>query len=121
MRRALELVADDDDPLLAAVLKGSVSWHLLVSGRFDEAERVAARTAASIEPRGDVPEPALSVYGSVLVQLANAAARGRQPKLSAKQQAELRRMHTTGDYSITDLADLFSVSRPTVYRTLQAK
>jgi DNA invertase Pin-like site-specific DNA recombinase len=47
--------------------------------------------------------------------------RGRQPKLSPKQQAELRRMHATGDYSITDLADLFSVSRPTVYRTLQAK
>lgn len=47
--------------------------------------------------------------------------RGRQPKLSTKQQAELRRMHSTGDYSITDLADLFSVSRPTVYRTLQPK
>ena len=36
--------------------------------------------------------------------------RGRQLKLSVKQQAELRRMHATGDYSITDLADLFSVS-----------
>ncbi|HEY0691481.1 MAG TPA: helix-turn-helix domain-containing protein [Kribbella sp.] len=47
--------------------------------------------------------------------------RGRQPKLSTKQRAELRRMHATGDYSITDLADLFSVSRPTVYRTLQTK
>jgi DNA invertase Pin-like site-specific DNA recombinase len=45
--------------------------------------------------------------------------RGRQPKLSAKQQAELRRMHKTGDYSITDLAELFSISRPTVYRTLR--
>jgi DNA invertase Pin-like site-specific DNA recombinase len=45
--------------------------------------------------------------------------RGRQPKLSAKQQAELRRMHASGDYSIADLADLFNVSRPTVYRTLQ--
>lgn len=45
--------------------------------------------------------------------------RGRQPKLSAKQQAELRSMHATGDYSITDLAELFSVSRPTVYRTLR--
>jgi DNA invertase Pin-like site-specific DNA recombinase len=42
--------------------------------------------------------------------------RGRQPKLSAKQQAELRRMHKSGDYSITDLAELFSISRPTVYR-----
>ena len=27
-------------------------------------------------------------------------------------------MHSTGDYTITDLAELFKVSRPTVYRTL---
>jgi DNA invertase Pin-like site-specific DNA recombinase len=46
---------------------------------------------------------------------------GRQPKLSTKQQAELRGMHATGDYSITDRAEVFSVSRPTVYRTLQVK
>ena len=45
--------------------------------------------------------------------------RGKQPKLSEKQQRELSRMHASGDYSISDLADLFSVSRPTVYRTLQ--
>lgn len=45
--------------------------------------------------------------------------RGKQPKLSDRQQKELRRMHDSGDYSISDLAELFSVSRPTVYRTLQ--
>ncbi|EJV7388989.1 recombinase family protein [Escherichia coli] len=44
--------------------------------------------------------------------------RGKQPKLSEKQQKELCRMHETGQYSINDLAELFSVSRPTVYRTL---
>lgn len=44
--------------------------------------------------------------------------RGKQPKLSVKQQKELRRMHDDGNYSISDLAELFSVSRPTVYRTL---
>jgi DNA invertase Pin-like site-specific DNA recombinase len=44
--------------------------------------------------------------------------RGKQSKLSAKQQKELCRMHDTGQYSISDLAELFSVSRPTVYRTL---
>jgi DNA invertase Pin-like site-specific DNA recombinase len=44
--------------------------------------------------------------------------RGKQPKLSDKQQKELRRMHDTGEYAISDLAELFSVSRPTVYRTL---
>jgi DNA invertase Pin-like site-specific DNA recombinase len=44
--------------------------------------------------------------------------RGRQPELSAKQQAGLRRMHASGD-SIADLAELFTVSRPTVHRTLE--
>ena len=47
--------------------------------------------------------------------------RGKTPKLSEKQQRELRRMHETGEYSISDLAELFSVSRPTVYRTLAKK
>ena len=44
--------------------------------------------------------------------------RGKQPKLPVRQQQELRNMHGTGKYSISDLAELFSVSRPTVYRTL---
>jgi DNA invertase Pin-like site-specific DNA recombinase len=44
--------------------------------------------------------------------------RGKQPKLSDKQQKELLRMHGTGQYTISDLADLFTISRPTVYRTL---
>jgi DNA invertase Pin-like site-specific DNA recombinase len=46
--------------------------------------------------------------------------KGRKPKLTNKQQAELRRMRGTGDYTITDLAELFNISRPTVYRTLAA-
>ena len=45
--------------------------------------------------------------------------KGRVPKLSARQQRELARMHATGDYTIAELAELFSVSRPTVYRVLQ--
>ncbi|MQU21988.1 helix-turn-helix domain-containing protein [Pseudomonas helleri] len=44
--------------------------------------------------------------------------RGKKPKLSDKQQMELCRMHDAGKYSISDLAELFSISRPTVYRTL---
>jgi DNA invertase Pin-like site-specific DNA recombinase len=44
--------------------------------------------------------------------------KGRHPKLSAMQQRELKRMHQTGEYTISDLGELFSVSRPTVYRTL---
>ena len=45
--------------------------------------------------------------------------RGKKPKLSEKQHRELRRMYDTCDYSVSDLADVFAVSRPTTYRTLQ--
>lgn len=38
--------------------------------------------------------------------------RGKQPKLSHKQQTELSRMHATGDCSINDLAELFPSAGP---------
>ncbi len=41
--------------------------------------------------------------------------KGKKPKLSDRREIELRRMYDTGDYSISDLAELFDVSRPTVY------
>ena len=46
--------------------------------------------------------------------------RGKQPKLSTRQGGELRRMHDTDDYSISDLTDIFGVSRATIYGTLGA-
>jgi hypothetical protein len=44
--------------------------------------------------------------------------KGKQPKLTARQQAELVRMHATGDYTIADLMEVFSIGRATVYRAL---
>ncbi|MBE1603614.1 recombinase family protein [Actinopolymorpha pittospori] len=45
--------------------------------------------------------------------------RGKQPKLTTRQQRELVPMHDTGEYSKADLAELFTVSRATVYRVLE--
>ncbi|MEU6745355.1 recombinase family protein [Spirillospora sp. NPDC046719] len=45
--------------------------------------------------------------------------KGRAPKLSVRQQAELVRMHATGEYTIADLMEVFFVGRATVYRTLE--
>ncbi|MEV0386045.1 recombinase family protein [Nonomuraea sp. NPDC050643] len=45
--------------------------------------------------------------------------KGRAPKLTARQQAELVRMRASGDYSIADLMELFSIGRATVYRVLE--
>jgi DNA invertase Pin-like site-specific DNA recombinase len=44
--------------------------------------------------------------------------KGKKPKLSDRRQTELRRMYDTEEYSISDLAEVFDVSRPTVYRVL---
>jgi DNA invertase Pin-like site-specific DNA recombinase len=44
--------------------------------------------------------------------------RGKPPKLSARQQAHLVELHRAGTHTIVELAELFNVSRPTVYRVL---
>lgn len=44
--------------------------------------------------------------------------RGKQPKLSARQQAHLIKLWRSGDYTSGELAELFSVGRSTVYRVL---
>jgi hypothetical protein len=44
--------------------------------------------------------------------------RGKQPRLKPAQDREIRRMHDSGDYNVAEIAALFSVSRPTVYRSL---
>jgi DNA invertase Pin-like site-specific DNA recombinase len=44
--------------------------------------------------------------------------KGKPPKLNPRQQDHLVKLHHQGSHSIPELADLFSVSRPTVYRVL---
>lgn len=44
--------------------------------------------------------------------------KGKKPKLTTRQQAELVRMRSSGEYSIADLMEMFSIGRATVYRTL---
>ncbi|WP_232211912.1 helix-turn-helix domain-containing protein [Saccharomonospora halophila] len=77
IRQAVEFAGEGTDPLLAATLRGSVAWQLLVSGRYAEAEALAIRTAEAVEPRGQVSLPELSAYGSLVLTAATAAARGR--------------------------------------------
>jgi hypothetical protein len=44
--------------------------------------------------------------------------RGKQPKLTTRQQAELVRMHASGEYTIAELMEVFFIGRATVYRVL---
>ena len=45
--------------------------------------------------------------------------RGKQPRLTARQQAHLVQLQAAGEHTIAELAELFAVSRPTVYRVLE--
>ena len=57
--------------------------------------------------------------GGMAIARAKGKLKGKKPKLSERRQRELTRMHDTGSYSISDLGELFSVSRPTVYRVIK--
>lgn len=88
-------VYDPSDPM------GKVFFNILATFAEFEADLIKMRTREGMA-----------------VARAKGKLRGKKPKLSDRQQKELRRMYDTGDYSISDLAELFSISRPTVYRTL---
>jgi len=45
--------------------------------------------------------------------------KGKQPKLTAAQQQLLIKQHATGEHTVVELAEIFNVSRPTVYRVLE--
>jgi len=44
--------------------------------------------------------------------------RGKQPKLSAKQEAHLVDLYHAGDHTISELEELFTITRSTVYRAI---
>jgi DNA invertase Pin-like site-specific DNA recombinase len=50
---------------------------------------------------------------------ANGKLKGKPPKLNPRQQAHLVGLHQAGAHTVSQLADLFAVSRPTVYRVLE--
>ena len=45
--------------------------------------------------------------------------RGKQPKLTALQEAHLVELHRAGEHTSAELAELFGVARSTVYRAIQ--
>jgi DNA invertase Pin-like site-specific DNA recombinase len=52
--------------------------------------------------------------------IARAAGRlkGTQPKLTARQRVHLLTLVHAGEHTVAELAELFSVSRPTIYREI---
>jgi len=90
-----QTVYDPSDPL------GKMFFNVLATFAEFEADLIRMRTREGMA-----------------VARAKGKLRGKQPKLSDKQTRVLRRMYDTGEYSVSDLAAIFGVSRATIYRTL---
>ena len=90
-----QTVYDPTDPM------GKMFFNILATFAEFEADLIRMRTREGMA-----------------VARAKGKLRGKQPKLSVKQARELRRMYDTGEYSVSDLAEVFAVSRATIYRTL---
>ena len=45
--------------------------------------------------------------------------RGKQPKLNPRQEAHLVRLFCSGEYTTSEISDLFGVARSTIYRALE--
>ena len=88
-------VYDPDDPM------GKLFFNILATFAEFELDLLRARTREGMA-----------------IAKAKGKLRGRQPKLTKKQQTELQRMHANGEHTGADLAEIFSVSRATVYRTI---
>ena len=89
---------DPGDPM------GKLSFNILATFAEFEADLIRMRTREGM-----------------VITRAKGKLRGKQPKLTYRQQRKLCRMHATGKYSISEVAELFSVSRPTAYRTLNRR
>ena len=55
---------------------------------------------------------------SMAVTKAKGRLRGKQPKLSPRQEAHLVALHRAGEHTTAELAELFSVARSTIYRAI---
>lgn len=80
----------------------------------ETAEKVLQRSMSargSLEFEADLIR--MRTKEGMAIALAKGKLKGKKPKLSDRQ-TELRRVHNTGDYVISDLAELFDGSRPSI-------
>jgi DNA invertase Pin-like site-specific DNA recombinase len=89
-------IHDPTDPI------GRLLFNVLAMVAEFEADLISARTKEGMR-----------------VAKAKGRLRGKQPKLSVKQEAHLVGLYQAGEHSSAELAELFGVARSTVYRAVE--
>ncbi|WP_328915285.1 MULTISPECIES: helix-turn-helix domain-containing protein [unclassified Streptomyces] len=92
LSRGIVDAREAEQTLTAATGVVGLSWLLLRQDRFDEAESLAASTAAEIEPRMSQATPGqLAAWGELCQRVASAALRNNRPEVAK----DARRMAAT--------------------------
>ena len=89
-------VHDPTDPV------GRLLFNVLAMVAEFEADLIRARTREGMR-----------------VAKAKGRLRGKQPKLSPTQEAHLVKLYRAGEHTISELEELFAVTRSTVYRAVR--
>lgn len=89
-------VHDPTDPI------GRLLFNVLAMVAEFEADLISARTKEGMK-----------------VARAKGRLRGKQPKLSARQEAHLVELYNAGEHTGAELAEIFRVGRATIYRALE--
>ncbi|MDF3291981.1 helix-turn-helix domain-containing protein [Streptomyces silvisoli] len=101
---AIKLAREAGQTQLAATGVVGLGWLLLRQDRFDEAEQLAAQTAAEIEPRMSEAAPVcLAVWGELWLRVAAASARNNRPDVTQ----EARRMAATAASALNTESENF--------------
>jgi len=89
-------VHDPDDPV------GRLLFNVLAMVAEFEADLIRARTREGMK-----------------VAKAKGRLRGKQPKLSPMQEAHLVQLYRAGAHTVSELEELFGITRSTVYRAVR--
>jgi DNA invertase Pin-like site-specific DNA recombinase len=87
---------DPDDPV------GRLLFNVLAMVAEFEADLIRQRTREGMK-----------------IARAKGRLRGKQPKLNPRQEAHLVRLFRSGEYTTSEISDLFGVARSTIYRALE--
>ncbi|MEV6201348.1 recombinase family protein [Streptomyces sp. NPDC051771] len=116
LARSVPDVRDIGDTLVARGVRLS-----LVGGVYDPADPMSKilfnMLTVFVEFEADLLK--MRTREGMAVSRARGKLKGRRPKLAARRQDQLVRMHATGDYTIAGLVEVFSVGRATVYRVFE--
>lgn len=119
--RAYQAGNQAGDELLAFGAIDTVAWLFTRQARLVEAEETAKQAAESLEPRGEVTDVHLGVYGRLLTRASSSAARNNRPDASSDYLRQAREVATRMQSDHMTYATFGAAFGPTTVDTIEVE